>query len=54
LQILDVGTRGEDDVITYPDENVVLIKDSKMVFHLSSKIEEWTSEPNSELPFCEN
>lgn len=51
LQILDVGTREKDDIITYPDENVILIKDQKIVFSIGSKIEGWTSEPNTGLPF---
>lgn len=46
LQILDVGTRAKDDVITYPDENVILIKDKKMIFNTGDQIREWTSEPN--------
>lgn len=54
LQILDVGTREKDDIVTYPDENVILIKDNRMVFHLADKLEGWTSEPNCELPFSEN
>ena len=47
LQILDVGTRQKDDVITYPDENVILIKDRRMVFSLDDGIRNWTSEPNA-------
>jgi len=47
LQILDVGTREKDDVITYPDENMILIKDRKMIFPIDAKIEGWTSEPNT-------
>lgn len=46
LQILDVGTREKDDVITYPDENVVYIKDKGLVFNINDKINNWTSEPN--------
>lgn len=46
LEILDVGTREKDDVATYPDENIVFIRNKKLVFNLDDNIEEWTSEPN--------
>jgi uncharacterized cupin superfamily protein len=46
LQILDVGTREEDDVITYPDENVIFIKNKKLIFNINDNIKDWTSEPN--------
>ena len=38
LQILDVGTREKDDVITYSDENIVYIKEN-VKSHYSRKIE---------------
>ncbi|KHD36132.1 mannose-6-phosphate isomerase [Clostridium acetobutylicum] len=47
LKILDVGTREEDDVITYPDENVVYIKDKKLVFNINDSIKGWKSDPNT-------
>lgn len=46
LQILDVGTREKGDVATYPDENMVYIRDKKMVFNMNDKIENWSSDPN--------
>lgn len=46
LQILDIGTREKDDIITYPDENVVLIKNKGLVFNIDDNIKGWTSEPN--------
>ncbi len=46
LQILDIGTREKDDIITYPDENVVLIKNKGLVFNIDDNIKKWTSEPN--------
>jgi len=46
LQILDVGTREKDDIITYPDENVVYIKDKKLGFNMNDKVKDWSSEPN--------
>ncbi|HEX2947468.1 MAG TPA: cupin domain-containing protein [Clostridia bacterium] len=46
LQILDVGTREKDDIVTYPDENTLLIKSKKLVFNINDNIKGWTSEPN--------
>ena len=46
LQILDIGTREKDDIITYPDENVMYLKDKKLVFNIDDNIKNWTSEPN--------
>lgn len=46
LLILDIGTREKDDIITYPDENVVLIKNKGLVFNIDGNIKGWTSEPN--------
>lgn len=46
LQILDIGTREKDDIITYPDEDVFLIKDKGLVFNINDDIKGWTSEPN--------
>jgi len=46
LKILDVGTREKDDIITYPDENIVYIKDKNLVFNIKDNNVNWTSEPN--------
>jgi len=46
LQILDVGTREKDDIVTYPDENTILIKSRKLVFNIDDNVKGWTSEPN--------
>lgn len=46
LQILDVGTREKDDIITYPDENLMLIKDKQLVFNIDDNVKGWSSEPN--------
>lgn len=46
LQILDVGTREKDDIITYPEENVMYIKNKKLAFNINDNVREWTSEPN--------
>jgi uncharacterized cupin superfamily protein len=47
LQILDVGTREDDDVTTYPDENVIYVKNKGLVFNISDNVKGWTSEPNA-------
>jgi uncharacterized cupin superfamily protein len=46
LQILDVGTREKDDIITYPDENVIYVKNIGLVFNINDNVKNWTSEPN--------
>lgn len=47
LQILDVGTREKGDVVTYPDENIIYIKDEKLVFNIKDNVKNWTSDPNA-------
>lgn len=47
LQILDIGTREKNDIITYPDENIILIKNKNLAFNINDNIKSWTSEPNS-------
>ncbi len=49
LQILDVGTREKGDAALYPDENVIFLRDEKMVFNMSDRIKDWSSEPNSDI-----
>jgi len=46
LQILDVGTREKDDVATYPDENIIFLRDKKLVFNINDHTENWSSDPN--------
>ena len=46
LQILDVGTREKDDIITYPDENIIYLKNKKKVFNINDNIKNWNSQPN--------
>lgn len=46
LQILDVGTVEPGDVVEYPEENTVLLKDSRLVFSTGDALQEWTSDPN--------
>ncbi len=47
LQILDMGTREKDDIATYPDENVVFIRNKNLVFSSGNCLKEWTSDPNT-------
>ncbi|MFT8316017.1 MAG: cupin domain-containing protein [Clostridium sp.] len=46
LKILDVGTREKDDIVTYPDENIIFIKNKNLAFNISDNVKNWTSEPN--------
>jgi len=46
LQILDVGTCAKDDIVTYPDENMISIRNKKLVFNINDNIENWTSDPD--------
>jgi uncharacterized cupin superfamily protein len=46
LEILDCGLQTNDDVATYPDEDVVYVKHLRKDFKLSEAIEGWSSEPN--------
>lgn len=39
LQILDIGTREKDDIATYPDENIISIRNKKLVFNINDNIE---------------
>ena len=46
LQILDVGTREEGDFATYPDEDIILLRDKKMSYNISDNLKNWSSDPN--------
>jgi len=46
LQILDIGTREKDDVATYPDENVISVRNKGLVFNIKDSIKNWSSDPN--------
>ena len=47
LQILDMGTREQGDIATYPDENTILLRDSNLAFHVDNGIKGWDSDPNA-------
>ena len=46
LQILDCGLNVKDDSITYPDEDVILLKKKGLVFRIPDAIKDWSSDPN--------
>ena len=46
LQILDVGTREKDDFATYPDENIILIRNQRLAYRIGDNQKNWTSDPN--------
>lgn len=46
LEILDVGTKEQGDIVYYPDENVYYLSDEELAFNVDSKLDEWDSEPN--------
>jgi len=46
LEILDCGTKEDNDIITYPDEDLVLLREEGLIFKKSDAQESWSSEPN--------
>ncbi|MDE2141824.1 MAG: cupin domain-containing protein [Elusimicrobia bacterium] len=46
LEILDCGTADRGDIVEYPDENVVLLRDKRVVLKGSGVIANWSSDPN--------
>lgn len=46
LQILDVGTRETGDIATYPDEDVIFLREEKLVFNLKDNMNHWSSDSN--------
>ncbi len=46
LQILDIGTNESGDVCTYPDEDVVLLRDERCAFSKQDMLQNWSSDPN--------
>ncbi len=46
LKILDIGTKVENDIVSYPDEDVILVKKLNKAFSLSNALDDWSSEPN--------
>lgn len=46
LEILDCGTKEDNDIITYPDEGLVLLREEGLIFKTSDSLETWSSDPN--------
>jgi len=46
LKILDIGTKSENDIVSYPDEDVILVKKLNKAFSISNALDDWSSEPN--------
>jgi uncharacterized cupin superfamily protein len=46
LQILDCGLNERDETITYPDEEVILLKRLGLAFKVSDALKDWSSDPN--------
>lgn len=47
LEILDCGLEDADDIASYPDEGVVLIRSLRRAFRLSGALKNWSSDPNT-------
>lgn len=47
LEILDMGTRDDEDVVRYPEEGVQLDKASGVATRGSEVLTDWSSDPNS-------
>ena len=48
LEILDCGTNNKNDLIEYPDENLLKVKTNGMVFRKGDELKDWSSDPNRE------
>jgi uncharacterized cupin superfamily protein len=46
LQILDCGFDEKDEIMTYTDEGVVVLKRQRLAFRLSDALKNWSSDPN--------
>ncbi len=46
LEILDCGLQVTDDVATYPDEDVVLLRKDRLAFKRADTLIGWSSDPN--------
>ncbi len=46
LEILDCGTRDKNDMVEYPDENMIYVKSKNAMFNLQSDSLEWSVDPN--------
>jgi uncharacterized cupin superfamily protein len=46
LVILDCGIRDQDDIIEYPDEGVVVLRNRNLAFRRDEFLGNWSSDPN--------
>ena len=46
LRILDCGLNEKDETVTYPDDDVILLKKQRMAFKISDALKDWSSDPN--------
>jgi uncharacterized cupin superfamily protein len=46
LEILDCGLNAKNDLIEYPDEGVLLVKEKGLAFKKTETLKEWSSDPN--------
>jgi uncharacterized cupin superfamily protein len=46
LEILDCGTNEKNDLIEYPDEDLLAVKEQGLVFKRSETLKNWSSDPN--------
>ena len=49
LKILDCGVNDKNDIITYPDENVIYVKKENKSFKSEDSLKNWSSDPNAEM-----
>ena len=49
LKILDCGVKDKNDIITYPDENVIYVKKENKSFKSEDSLKNWSSDPNAEM-----
>jgi uncharacterized cupin superfamily protein len=47
LEILDIGTMEDEDIVFYPDENSELHKPGRRVFRNGQELQNWSSDPNT-------
>ena len=46
LRILDCGLNEKDEIVAYPDEDMILVKKQRMAFKISDALKDWSSDPN--------
>lgn len=46
LEILDCGINDKNDLVEYPDEDLLLVKKKGMVFKRADTLKDWSSDPN--------